>query len=76
VRFLKEAATIAGDGRVEEASAMMERSGRMFTKAGMLFKDYEDKSRVAERIAEAGELLKGAADVEERNMKMLADISV
>jgi|AGTN01.1.fsa_nt_gi hypothetical protein len=72
-RFLKEAATITGDGRLEEGSRLMEQSGQMFTKAGMLFKDYEDKSRIAERIAEASELMKSAADVEERTMKMLVN---
>ena len=40
-RFLKEAAEITGDSRIEEASALIDRSGQLFTKAGLMFKDYD-----------------------------------
>jgi len=75
-RFLKEAAQITGDRRLEDASALIDRSGQLFTKAGLLFKDYEDKSRMSERIAAASESFKDAADIEEQAMKMLANICV
>ncbi|MGA9140247.1 MAG: BtrH N-terminal domain-containing protein [Methanocella sp.] len=70
-RFLKESAGITGNRRLEEAAALIDRSGRAFTRMGLTFKDYTDKSRLAERIAAAGEMLTGAADVEEEAFNIL-----
>jgi hypothetical protein len=64
-RFLREAASITGDRRLEEASTLIDRSGHLFTKTGLLFQDYTDKTRLTERLAAAVETLKSAADVEE-----------
>lgn len=70
-RFLKEAAEITGDSRIEEAAALIDRSGQLFTKTGLMFKDYTDKSLIDERIAAAGEMLKKAADLEEEAFRYL-----
>jgi hypothetical protein len=72
-RFLKEAAQLTGDNKLLEASALIDQSGKLFTKAGLLFKDYEDKSRLAERNAAASESFKDAADVEAQAMNLLME---
>jgi hypothetical protein len=70
-RFLREAAMITGDHHLEEASALIDSSGQLFTRAGLQFQDYTDKSRLAERIASTCEMLSSAADVEEDAFKIL-----
>jgi Domain of unknown function (DUF4872)/Butirosin biosynthesis protein H, N-terminal len=71
-RFLKEAAQLTGDKKLLEASALIEQSGQLFTKAGLLFKDYGDRSKLAERIAEASATFTRIAEVEERAFHLLS----
>lgn len=71
-RFLKDAARLTGDKKLESASALMDQSGRMFSEIGLKFKDYEDKSRLRERIAEASETFGRIADVEEKAFRSIA----
>ncbi len=65
-RFLKDAARLTGDKKLEDASALIEQSGRMFSEIGLNFKDYEDKSRLRERIEEASETFGRIADIEDK----------
>lgn len=71
-RFLKEAAQLTGDKKLLEASALIDQSGQLFSKAGLLFKDYEDKRRLQERIAEASAAFNNIADIEEKAFRILA----
>ena len=71
-RFLKEAAQLTGDKKFLEASALIDQSGQLFTRAGLLFKDYEDKSELAERIADASATFTKIADVEENAFHLLS----
>lgn len=64
-RFLKEAAQVTGNKKLLEASTLFDQSGQLFSKAGLLFKDYEDRSRLQERIAEASAIFVRIADIEE-----------
>jgi hypothetical protein len=70
-RFLKDAARMTGDKKLEDASALMDQSGRMFSEIGLKFKDLEDKSRLRERIAEACETFGRIADVEEKAFRSI-----
>lgn len=71
-RFLKEAAQLTGDKKLLEASDLIDQSGHLFSKAGLLFKDYEDRSNVAERIAEASATFTRIADIEEKAFHLLS----
>ncbi len=70
-RFLKDAARLTGDKKLEDASALIEQSGRMFSEIGLKFKDYEDKNRLRERIAEASETFGRIADIEDKAFRSL-----
>jgi hypothetical protein len=71
-RFLKDAARLTGDKKLESASELMDQSGRMFSEIGLKFKDHEDKRRLSERIAEASEIFGRIADVEENAFRQIA----
>jgi hypothetical protein len=73
-RFLQEAAAITGDGRLRDVSVMIDSSGREFTEAGLLFRDYEDRSSMPERISKAAGHFANAADIEEKAFKVLAGL--
>jgi hypothetical protein len=64
-RFLKEAAEVTRDKKFLEASALFDQSGKLFTKAGLLFKDFNDTGRIPQKIAEASAILNRIADIEE-----------
>ena len=70
-RFLRESAQITRDRRLQDASEMLDHSGRLFTETGLLFQDYDDRSGLAERIAKAGDLLEQIAGIEEEAFKLL-----
>jgi hypothetical protein len=70
-RFLQEAAQLTGDKKLLEASALIDQSGHMFSKAGLLFKDYENRSKLSERIAEASAIFTRIADIEEKAFRLL-----
>jgi hypothetical protein len=74
-RFLKEAAGLTGDNKLAEAAALIDESGQMFSKAGLLFKDYEDRSRLQERIKEASSTFTCIADIEEKAFRILSRTS-
>lgn len=70
-RFLREVAQITGERRLAEAAGLLDQSGRLFTKAGLLFQDYEDKTRLRERIQAASEGFEEIAGIEEEAFQML-----
>jgi len=72
-RFLREAAKITVNDRYEKAAGLLDRSGRLFTAAALLFRDYEDKSRLQERIGEASRYLANAADLEEEAFRLVVE---
>ena len=69
-RFLKDAARLTGDKKLEDASALMDQSGRMFSEIGLKFKDYGDKSRLGERIAEASEIFTAASPIGRESLSL------
>lgn len=70
-RFLKESAQITGDRHLQDASELLDHSGRLFTETGLLFQDYTDRSGLAERIVKAGDLLGRIANSEEEAFNLL-----
>ncbi|HEY3274316.1 MAG TPA: BtrH N-terminal domain-containing protein [Methanocella sp.] len=70
-RFLKEAAELTGDNKLLEAAALFDQSGRLFSQIGLLFKDYEDRARLQERITEASATFTNIADIEEKAFHIL-----
>lgn len=72
-RFLKEAAGITGNDKLLKASEMVNDSGKIFTRIGMLFKDAEKAPDIDERIEKARGLFLEAADVEKRAFGYLKD---
>ncbi len=52
-RFLKEAAEITSNKALEEAAKMIFQSGKQFTELGLMFKDAEYATNIAERISKA-----------------------
>jgi hypothetical protein len=71
-RFLQEAAAITGDKKFLGASSLIDQSGRLFTQTGLLFKDYEDRSLLQERISQASAAFVRIADLEEKAFRILA----
>ncbi|OPY28837.1 MAG: hypothetical protein A4E28_01298 [Methanocella sp. PtaU1.Bin125] len=72
VRFLQEAAKIAGDRKRGNASVQIDRSGRMFSEIGQMFINFEDKTRVSGRIAKASEIFRRISDTEEQAFRSIA----
>jgi hypothetical protein len=70
-RFLREAAGLAGDKKLEDASALMDQSGRMFSEIGQMFKDYENKTGIGERVSKASETFGRIADMEEQAFRSI-----
>ena len=73
-RFLKEAADLTGNDRLNEASVMMNESGQLFTAVGLLFENIEDDD-IELKINEAQELLHTIADKEEQVYHFLSENS-
>ena len=65
-RFLKEAAVITGDSRFSDAAEGFQKSGQLFTKLGLLFKDAETASDIPDRIEAASAIYLAIADLEEQ----------
>ena len=57
-QFLKEAAAIVPNDKLEKAAVRIHESGLLFTKLGLLFKDAETATDLDGRIEETSDLLK------------------
>jgi hypothetical protein len=72
-RFLREAAELTANTALEDAAAMMDESGKHFTKLGLLFEDAETTPNIEERINAATEQFRTIADIEEETFDNLAE---
>jgi hypothetical protein len=72
-RFLKEVSGITGNDRLMEASSMVDDSGKVFTRIGMLFKDAEEAPDIDDRIEKASSLYLEAANTEEKAFSYIKD---
>lgn len=70
-RFLKEAAAITSNSSYTGAAKRINKSGKMFTKIGLLFKDVLEVNDIPDRISQASELYLQIADVEEETFQSL-----
>lgn len=73
-RFLKEAAAITSNYKLEKVASMILESGKTFTELGLLFKDSETATDLEERIAEAREKFIRIAEMEEEAFNYLSEI--
>ena len=73
-RFLKEAAGITGKEDLLEVSEIIQESGKRFSDAGSLFKDFEDAYNIRERVQLADEKLNEIADLEDHAYQLLSKI--
>lgn len=64
-RFLNEAAKITKNDFLSSASREIEKSGRLFSEAGLLFKAVIKATDITERIQKASALFSSIADLEE-----------
>ena len=64
-RFLKEAAGITGNDKLFRAAEMVNESGKIFTRIGLMFEDAENVTDLDDRIKTAQGLFLEAADSEE-----------
>ncbi|MHA1950263.1 MAG: BtrH N-terminal domain-containing protein [Candidatus Thorarchaeota archaeon] len=64
-RFLDEAATITSNQELSKAAKELHKSGKMFTKIGLLFKDSLESDEAVDRIPQAAELYLKIAELEE-----------
>lgn len=71
-RFLKEVAEITGNNALVGSAEKMQKSGEMFTRVGLLFKDADKAEDIEGRIKEASEVLSNIAELEEETFKELA----
>ncbi len=65
-RFLKEAAAIIKIPAIEKISQMIHDSGKLFSQAGLIFKDFEIDDNLKEKIEEASKKLNVIANIEEQ----------
>jgi len=71
-RFLEEAAAITGNDTLLEASEIIAKSGELFTKIGLLFKEAETAESISDRIKEASAIFLDLAGLEEDAFTKLA----
>jgi hypothetical protein len=64
-RFLDEAAIITNNPSLSESATQIFKSGKLFTKIGMLFRDAFESEEVIDRIPQAEDLYLQIADLEE-----------
>jgi hypothetical protein len=72
-RFLKEAAKITRNSALAAAAKQFERSGRMFSAIGQMFKDAETMGDVEEKIQAASNQFREIADHEEETFQFLRE---
>jgi hypothetical protein len=65
-RFLKEAMGITGNKALEEAEAMFDQSGKLFTEIGLMFRNAQDMDNIDEAIKIASEKFHEISGIEER----------
>jgi hypothetical protein len=70
-RFLKEAAEITNDEKLEKTADGFYNSGRLFTKLALLFKNPEETSDLIGKIDKAAVLFNEIADLEEKTLRTL-----
>ena len=71
-RFLKESAKITGNKELATVSEKIYESGKIFSEAGLLFKDAEKDPDIEEKIRRASEKFKKIADIEEEAFNCLS----
>jgi hypothetical protein len=71
-RFLKESAEILKDDRLMISSEKMEKSGKLFSEIGMMFKEAETADDLPERIKKASHSFHEIADIEEDTLRELS----
>ena len=74
-RFLKEAAEITLDNRLNTASSMIFKSGKLFSELGQLFVDSDTAPNIEERIVEAEMKFLSIAELEENAFRYLDNLS-
>ncbi len=72
-RFLMEAAKITENNRLLEAAGMVNDSGKIFTKIGLMFKDAENVPDLDDRIKKAQALFLNVAEAEESAFSYLLE---
>jgi hypothetical protein len=72
-RFLKEAAKVAKNKALEEASIMFDESGKRFSEVGLMFKDAQTMNYVHEKIKIASQKFSEIAEIEEKAFLFLGD---
>ncbi|MBU1262861.1 BtrH N-terminal domain-containing protein [bacterium] len=65
-RFLKEVIKITGIKAMEEASAMFNESGKIFSEIGLMFKDAQTMVNINEKVEVASKKFSEIADIEEK----------
>jgi hypothetical protein len=73
-RFLREAAGIAGDRRLQNAARSFEASGRLFTEIALLFKEADKVRDLPERLERAAANYERIAELEEQAFRELEKI--
>jgi hypothetical protein len=74
-RFLKGVAKITGNKKFNTASNIINESGKLFTKVGLLFKDAEKANNIQNKINKADDLFTRIADKEEETYNYLSNIT-
>ena len=72
-RFLQEAMQIAGNTALGEASALLNRAGKLFTEIGLLFQDAPTARTLDDKITIASERFAEIAEVEEQAYALLQE---
>jgi hypothetical protein len=73
-RFLRESAKIIKDDRLLMPAEKIQRSGELFSEAGLLFKEPENTEDLADRIKKASYIFDNIAGLEETAYKELSKI--
>jgi Domain of unknown function (DUF4872)/Butirosin biosynthesis protein H, N-terminal len=72
-RFLQEAMKIVGNTALEDASALLNKAGKLFTEVGLLFQDAQTMSDLDDKIRIASEHFAEIAKVEEKAYALLQE---
>jgi hypothetical protein len=71
-RFLLEGAKITRNSALAKAAKEFDRSGRLFSTIGLMFKDAQRMKNVEEKIPAAAREFREIADIEEEAYRFLA----
>jgi len=72
-RFLSESARITGNNKLKGPAEKFMKSGELFSKTGLLFKDAEKVEDLTDRIIKASEHFKTIAQIEEEALNELSE---